>query len=407
MDIVSQVVASIRSANISAELYRTARELLDLVGDNGQVKISKQAMMDICHTESDGTMRRQLGSLKKAGIIHFSTNDFVHVSFVGFPTVDEMITGRAPTRVGRAPTRGGRAPVITGRAENDESDPAGNAYDDDEMITGRAPTRARRAPVITGRALPHTRSDRLIDRSSNLSSEEINQSIKHAPTGPQRTPRQPWEAPLSYRLLTDNRIAMRRADAERLADAHPFHSIRDAVAHWWANRKSAGGRFEDYPGIVVYWLDNPDETVIPVMADEYTRGELYRDYRTPDELAAAAADEASQAQPPAAEHRHADPAPAEPEPGTPAAHWQQIVGELATEQGGSFGRWVHDTQLVAHEEETNTYTIGLPDAFRYDWIVNRLSKQINRKLAVITGRKASTEFIVTGSVSRETQGDHA
>ena len=55
---------------------------------------------------------------------------------------------------------------------------------------------------------------------------------------------------------------------------------------------------------------------------------------------------------------------------------------------------------------------ALPDAIRYDWIVNRLSKQINRKLAVITRQQAAqTKFIVQpGTVSREThsaQGNNA
>jgi chromosomal replication initiator protein len=40
--------------------------------------------------------------------------------------------------------------------------------------------------------------------------------------------------------------------------------------------------------------------------------------------------------------------------------------------------------VIAYED--GEFLIGLPDAFRYDWIVNRLSRQIKRKLAVIVGR---------------------
>jgi chromosomal replication initiator protein len=68
----------------------------------------------------------------------------------------------------------------------------------------------------------------------------------------------------------------------------------------------------------------------------------------------------------------------------PHAVWRQLQSELAIEQGGTFDRWVHDTWVIAYED--GEFLIGLPDAYRYDWIVNRLSRQIKRKLAVIVGR---------------------
>ena len=68
----------------------------------------------------------------------------------------------------------------------------------------------------------------------------------------------------------------------------------------------------------------------------------------------------------------------------PHAVWRQLQSELAIEQGGTFDRWVNDTWVIAYED--GEFLIGLPDAFRYDWIVNRLSRQIKRKLSVIIGR---------------------
>ena len=68
----------------------------------------------------------------------------------------------------------------------------------------------------------------------------------------------------------------------------------------------------------------------------------------------------------------------------PHAVWRQLQSELAIEQGGTFDRWVNDTWVIAYED--GEFLIGLPDAFRYDWIVNRLSRQIKRKLSVILGR---------------------
>jgi hypothetical protein len=170
---------------------------------------------------------------------------------------------------------------------------------------------------------------------------------------------------------------MRRADAERLAEAHPF---------------------EDYPGIVVYWLDNPDQTVIPLASEEFLRSDLARAYLPPDELEA---EEAAAAELPEPSHRPAPPAAPAPEPGTPAAHWAQLVAELAIEQGGAPNRWVHDTWVIDHDPSTDTYVIGLPDASRYDWIVNRLSPQIRRKLRVICGADVAVTFTVAAPDGRK------
>lgn len=199
--------------------------------------------------------------------------------------------------------------------------------------------------------------------------------------------------------------------AERLAAAHPFWEIRDAVANWFLGRKSAGGRFDETPGIVITWLDKPDEFVIPTVAEEFRRLDLYRDFRTPDELAAeqAVLDEAQRQAEQDFEEPQALPAAAspelqyEPEEGTPAWVWQQVQKELHVEQGGSFGRWLDGTYVLAYIEETNAFGIVLPDALRADWVRNRLSKQIVRKLSVITRRPALVEFIIRESVSRETQ----
>lgn len=198
--------------------------------------------------------------------------------------------------------------------------------------------------------------------------------------------------------------------ADRLADDHSYWEVRDAVAHWYTGRELVGGKFENTCGIVIKWLDNPKDFVIPTLSEEFRRCDLYRDHRTPDEKAAeqAALDEAQRleeqdlADPPD-EQPAVDPdAHDEPVPGSPEAHWQQVKCELQLEQGGTFDRWVNDTHVISHEEESNTFLIALPDAYRYDWVVNRLSKQIKRKLAVITGRPAAVEFkvIVPGAAGQ-------
>jgi hypothetical protein len=210
---------------------------------------------------------------------------------------------------------------------------------------------------------------------------------------PTRTNRQTWEAPLSYRLLTDKRIAMSKPAAERLAKAHPFDEVRDAVAHWYINRVA---KFGDHPGIVIHWLDNSDEFIIPTLAAEFRRSDIWRDYRTPDEIAEDEANERAAAErlaqletgPPG----HAQP-PDEPppDPGTPAGAWRLLQAEHSDH--------LRRATLLDHDSERNTFIVAAP-ADRIDWLRTRLARQAERKLTVITGRPATVEF----TVSQETQG---
>lgn len=120
---ISTTIDQIETADLPAPVYRTARRLLDLdQAGTGVIKLSTISMLDIAGTASTGTMRRHLWALAKAGIIHYSINGAVHVSFCAAPVITEC----APTRAERA-----------------QPDP---------VITECAPTRAERAPVITQRA---------------------------------------------------------------------------------------------------------------------------------------------------------------------------------------------------------------------------------------------------------------
>ncbi|MBK8049454.1 MAG: ATP-binding protein [Anaerolineales bacterium] len=66
--------------------------------------------------------------------------------------------------------------------------------------------------------------------------------------------------------------------------------------------------------------------------------------------------------------------------------WRQLQSELAIEQNGALDRWIHDTWVIAYED--GLFIVGLPDAFRYDWVETRLRPKIKRKLAVIMGRSS-------------------
>lgn len=69
--------------------------------------------------------------------------------------------------------------------------------------------------------------------------------------------------------------------------------------------------------------------------------------------------------------------------------------ELATEQGGSFARWLDGTNVLAHDDAANAFTVTC-QSHAQDWLNHRLARQINRKLTIITGRPAAVQFIAQG-----------
>lgn len=86
-------------------------------------------------------------------------------------------------------------------------------------------------------------------------------------------------------LLRD--IHIETVQATRIAAEHPFERVRSCAASWWMNRRAVGGKLENSPGIVLYWLDNwPDRPPNTYDVAAWRQTDLYRQHRTPAELAA-------------------------------------------------------------------------------------------------------------------------
>lgn len=385
---IIDIVEQINQSDLPPATKVNALALLALAHhDNGHVAIAWLDLVAAFGRISVGRARKHLGLMRAINLIHYSTDsddEIVYINFKKWPRAHARKTAteepkndhkmdekRAPTRV-----------------------PA--ADEDDDNLTARAHARKTATKETKN---DHGARENGADlyahaQAVSLLAPTLSPNGKE-PTNPpqQETQQEPWEESLSKRLLTDKRVAMAPKIAERLAAANAFADVRDAVAHWWSNRHAVGGKFEDYPGIVIHWLDHQDDFTIPAADATWRNSDLGYDYRTPYEIAEEEAAERDE------EARLAElevlqplfsPAPAPvsaspPEPNTPAAYWAQLQSELAIEQGGSFDRWVHDTWVIAYED--GEFLIGLPDAFRYDWIVHRLSRQIKRKLAVIMGRE--------------------
>ncbi len=76
-------------------------------------------------------------------------------------------------------------------------------------------------------------------------------------------------------------------------------------------------------------------------------------------------------------------------------YWLAALGELQLQLTKSnYDMWVRDTEFLARDSESNTFTIGVENSYAKDWLENRLLSTLKRTLTGITGKKADARFVV-------------
>ena len=356
--------------------------------DNGHVAVGwdeLSALWDCAH----GSVRRHLGAMHQAGVIHYSSNGdgIVYITF------RHIALARAHARKdAKNSTESAR-----GRAESDHPRAADPATDDGHDDGARAHDR-KDAKNSTENARGRAESDRprafpsYADADAGLvgwlgSTTTTDPEPTNQPADPQLQP-QPLtdEQALAFALLME--VRMRADKAAQIAASVPFEQIRDAIGAWWCGRKSAGGVYQNSPGIVVAALVDRT-TVLPPAPAPWQRDELFLRYRTRSERDAAAAQEIAAQQMPDEPDDHRALLPPLPEPGSPAAIWSQLKSDFALSHPD---RLIADSWFVADLGES--FVIGVADGARLDWADKKLRPQIKRKLAVLTGRTVDVVFQV-------------
>jgi chromosomal replication initiator protein len=73
--------------------------------------------------------------------------------------------------------------------------------------------------------------------------------------------------------------------------------------------------------------------------------------------------------------------------------WQAALGQLQLEMPrATFDTWLRGAALLTHED--GEYVIGVSDAYRKDWLENRLLGTVKRALSSIAGRSVDVRFVV-------------
>lgn len=268
-----EAAEEIARAPLSKTTKANALALLTLAHeDTGQAILTWDALADLFGA-NPATSRRHLGELHKAGIVHYSANGdgIVYVNF-------------------KAWLRGMHADV-TKSAKNvqilREIDAENLHVDDiDEQADaqGMHNNRGKNAKNVQKKRELGAEITRMDTRAS--APDLTDRLTDYDPTGHVSQSVTADQYRRTKALLAAIRIE--GPDAHRIARAHPFERVRDCVAAWWMNRKSVGGKLQNGPGIVIFWLDNwPDKPPNHYEPADWRRTELYRLHRTPDEVAAA------------------------------------------------------------------------------------------------------------------------
>ncbi len=370
-----------------------ALTLLELAHpDNGHVTLEWGELTELWNC-SKGTVRRQLGAIHEAGLIHYSSNGdgVVYVTFKHLSRAH----ARNSAKISRESARPRAENALPEATQPAAADDAARAHARNSAKISRESARPRAENALPEANYSHGRADAGLVGWLDGSTIQTDPSPTNQPVEPQPptpAPAAPVAEPVeAVEALTDEQttafallseIRMRPDKAALIARTVPLQLIRDAVGAWWTNRKAAGGKLHDQPGVVVAHLLN-GRTLLPLPPDSWPQDPLYQRHRTRAERDVDAAAARSAAEVEIEPAQPLAPLRPKPEPGTPEAFWRQLQSDFALHQPDSLDSDLQGSWVIAYAD--GVFTIGIADAFRLDWVERKLRNQVKRRLAVIMG----------------------
>ena len=371
-----QARSDILSSGLSKTTIANALALLERAHPyNGHVTITRESICDLWGLTNWGSAQRYLGRIVEPGIIHYSTNHLVYITFLAWPPSEISACDLLNQRVGSTEMRVGSTD-----------------FDSDKNLNQRVGSTEMR--------VGSTESARGVYLKSAY--KELNEGMNESLYSPK-------EINQSFAILTDPEIRMSRAKATELAASYPFEDIRAFCCDFVAEGKEPGRE----AGLIDHWLAVAE--IVPPLQ----RNKLWQRHRTPEELAEEAEALAKQAEADRLwEERQAqreaalaaeqaarlaeteDDPPAQPVSREAAEVWQTCLKELALSMpAATFKEWVSDTNALGYED--GEFVIGVPHAYARDWLQNRLRPQIKRILGRLLQRSVEVTFQVRPRPNRE------
>lgn len=250
---------------------------------NGYVNFSHDEALILCGTSAKSTLRYHLMRLRNAGILRtYSTNGTVRAKVAGYPGSELIVHERSRT----ASTNSRTASTNSRMGSTDVSECSESR---EQHSRDRAAGQLLRAAGSRDRAAGQHYNRNFDDYPQNDSTKLVSKLDLNTPTDTganllTATAIDPVEHALSVAFLVS--AGFWAKTAKELAGRHRFELLRRAVGFWWSNRRSNGGEFSDKPGIVLTWLANLENTVIPEkLSMDFMLSDLYMNHLTADERA--------------------------------------------------------------------------------------------------------------------------
>lgn len=229
MNALSQAMNAILAAELPPATERTAIRLLAKASaTGGQYNCTWADFLALCGCDNRNAGRRHLTHIVNKGIIHYSTNEYVYVTFLAWMPAPDA----PPTARGRAETEAGDHQNGACTRQNDDGDVR-------IVSDGDAKRRVGALLAARGRAeMTYEILERERERDYIINTTEQSLSLS-------RNDLQP-EQQRVFDALTDPEVNIQPANAIKVAQYMKLRLVLLMIGTWWPEREkySAGALFK-------------------------------------------------------------------------------------------------------------------------------------------------------------------
>lgn len=402
MTILPALIDAIDQADIPVAVYRTAVRLARLTDSTGRAVMTWEEYQALTGCSHADAARRHLRALRRAGLVSWRGGvTVVVVWLVNRHVVSEnrqlVSESRPYVRVDN--NSNGyydeiKRPVVSARKK--WLCPRPTVRVEKQAASVWKKTAAVGKQTLAARYLiqVRARADCLIDQSTKPVEEINNQTIKQS-EAPARDDRAEAES-----LMVEVGIAP--STAKKLS-VQGYALVERAVASWYTQRREAGGKLENHPGIVVYWLSNPDRAGIPAtLPDSWSRASVGK--KQPVNGNSYHVDIPDIPGIPGVVHlQPTGNAPPLPPPMPHDDPWSIALAELLPTLPGKTRQWLQDSQLTVNGELAGVpfYRVTvMTDPANIEWLKQQAEPAIRKKVSSILRKRVELEIVAAEPVAQ-------
>ena len=406
---LSALIDAIDAVGLPAAIYRTAVRLARMVDESGRVVMpwaEYQALTGCTHADA---ARRHLRAMGDANLITWRG---------GVTVMVEWQANRHVVSDKRLPVSENRQHMRVDHQENESHEEHKQPVLPEKRlpVSVRAKRHLQRQTVRVGKKTCAVWKQAC--RGGNQASQACHLYVRarpadcliadpiHSKNGSNQSNNQPpMPAPNRLSAVPDQAEALLLAvgvapeTAKQLAPVG-FDLVRRAVAAWYTQRKETGGKYDNHPGMVIYWLRNPMKAGIPpTLPAAWHHSELGRRFRTEDESFEHSHGMESMTDSYSVKPIQQPKASLLPRPAAPTDDpWVIALAELMPTLSGVAQSFLTDSRLEAAGDVAGValYRVIVAEraAAGVTWLAAQAGPAIRRKLASVLGKQVLIEIAV-------------